>query len=139
LTPAPSSAPFYEHHGSILEARTATLVVGSNRLQLEQIGMAGASQMKRVLFAAIAPRTIERSMQLGLTLQSAARTSNADKVISFAFKLITVTYPLERQRRVKITINGEINWVNISPGFLVAPAPLHLLKPEAGMANANRS
>jgi len=40
---------------------------------------------------------------------------------------------------VKIATDGEINWLNLPLEFRVAPAPFYLLKPEADMANANRS
>jgi hypothetical protein len=40
---------------------------------------------------------------------------------------------------VKIATNGEINWLTMPLEFRVAAAPLYLLKPEADVANANRS
>jgi len=48
-------------------------------------------------------------------------------------------HPLKRQRPVKVATDGEINWLNIPLEFRVAWAPLYLLKPEADVANANRS
>jgi diacylglycerol kinase family enzyme len=129
-----------EHDGTMHEVRTSTLFVGNNRLQLAQIGMAEAPQLERGLLAAIAPRAIGRLAQLGLTLRGAAgRMSDADNVISFAFKRITVTHPSKRHRPVKVATDGEINWITMPLEFRVAPEPLFLLKPEADVANANRS
>ncbi|MGX7001580.1 diacylglycerol/lipid kinase family protein [Caballeronia sp. KNU42] len=129
-----------EHDGTMLEVRTSTLFVGNNRLQLEQIGMPQAPQLERGLLAAIAPRIIGRLAQLGLTLRGAAgRMSEADNVISFAFKRITVTHPSKRHRPVKVATDGEINWITMPLEFRVAAEPLFLLKPEADVANANRS
>ncbi len=129
-----------EHDGTMHEVRTSTLFVGNNRLQLEQIGVAEAPQLERGLLAAIAPRAIGRLAQLGFTLRGAAgRMSDADNVISFAFKRITVTHPSKRQRPVKVATDGEINWITLPLEFRVAPEPLFLLKPEADVANANRS
>ncbi|MEA3110956.1 MAG: hypothetical protein QOG58_755 [Caballeronia sp.] len=129
-----------EHDGTMHEVRTSTLFVGNNRLQLEQIGMAEAPQLERGLLAAIAPRAIGRLAQLGLTLRGAAgRMSDADNVTSFAFKRITVMHPSKRHRPVKVATDGEINWITMPLEFRVAPEPLFLLKPEADVANANRS
>ena len=129
-----------EHDGTMHEVRTSTLFVGNNRLQLEQIGMAQAPQLQRGLLSAIAPRAIGRLAQLGLTLRGAAgRMSDADNVISFAFKRITVTHPSKRHRPVKVATDGEINWITMPLEFRVATEPLFLLKPEADVANANRS
>ncbi|WP_031360942.1 diacylglycerol/lipid kinase family protein [Caballeronia sordidicola] len=129
-----------EHDGTMHEVRTSTLFVGNNRLQLEQIGMAQAPQLERGLLAAIAPRAIGRLAQFGLTLRGAARRmSDADNGISFAFKRITVTHPSKRHRHVKVATDGEINWITMPLEFRVASEPLFLLKPEADVANANRS
>jgi len=129
-----------EHDGTIQEVRTSTLFVGNNRLQLEQIGMAEAPLLERGLLTAIAPRAIGRVAQLVLTLRGAAgRMSDADNVISFAFKRITVTRASKRSRPVKVAADGEITWLNMPLEFRVAQEPLFLLKPEAEVANANRS
>jgi diacylglycerol kinase family enzyme len=129
-----------EHDGTMQEIRTSTLFVGNNRLQLEQIGMAEAPQLEQGLLAAIAPRAIGRLAQIALTLRGATgRMSDADNVISFAFDHITVTHPSKRSRPVKIATDGEVTWMNMPLEFRVASEPLFLLKPEAEVANANRS
>lgn len=129
-----------EHDGTMQEIRTSTLFVGNNRLQLEQIGMAEAPLLERGLLAAIAPRAVGRLAQIGITLRGATgRMSDADNVVSFAFKHITVTHPSKRRRLVKIATDGEVTWMNMPLDFRIAPEPLYLLKPEADVANANRS
>lgn len=129
-----------EHDGTMQEIRTSTLFVGNNRLQLEQIGITEAPLLECGLLAAIAPRAIGRFAQLGLTLRGAVgRMSDADNVISFAFKHITVTHPSKRRRPVKVATDGEVTWINMPLEFRVASEPLFLLKPEADVANANRS
>ncbi|WP_438392653.1 diacylglycerol/lipid kinase family protein [Caballeronia sp. DA-9] len=129
-----------EHDGTMQEIRTSTLFVGNNRLQLEQIGMEEAPLLERGLLAAIAPRAIGRIAQIGLTLRGATgMMSDADNVISFAFKQITVTHPSKRDRAVKVATDGEVTWINMPLEFRVASEPLFLLKPEADVASANRS
>ncbi|CAN7590550.1 hypothetical protein LJR034_004435 [Caballeronia sp. LjRoot34] len=60
-------------------------------------------------------------------------------MISFAFRRITVTHPSKRQQPVKVATHGKINSITTPLEFRVAPEPLFLLKPEAGVANVNRS
>jgi hypothetical protein len=67
------------------------------------------------------------------------RMSDADNVISFAFKRIPVAHPSKRNRPVKVATDGEINWITMPLEFRVAPELLFLIKPEADAANANRS
>lgn len=129
-----------DHEGERREIRTSTLFVGNNRLQLEQIGMKEAPLLEQGLLAAIAPRALGRLAQIALTLRGAAgRLSDADNVVSFTFRRITVTHPGKRRRRVKIATDGEVTWLNMPLEFHVAPEPLFLLKPEPDIAQANRS
>lgn len=129
-----------EHDGTMQEIRTSTLFVGNNRLQLEQIGMTEALLLERGLLIAIAPRALGRFAQLGLTLRGAAgRMSDAENVVSFVFKHITVTHPSKRRRPVKVATDGEVTGIDMPLEFRVASEPLFLLKPEADVANANRS
>ena len=129
-----------EHEGQMREIRTSTLFVGNNRLQLEQIGMKEAPLLEQGLLAAIAPRAVGRIAQIFLSLRGAAgRLSDADNVISFAFRSITVTHPSKRRRRVKIATDGELTHLDMPLEFHVAPEPLFLLKPEPEIALANRS
>jgi diacylglycerol kinase family enzyme len=129
-----------EHEGQMREIRTSTLFVGNNRLQLEQIGMKESALLEQGLLAAIAPRAIGRLAQIALSILGAAgRMSDADNVMSFTFRSITVTHPSKRRRRVKIATDGELAWLDMPLEFHVAPEPLFLLKPEPDIAHANRS
>ena len=96
--------------------------------------------LEQGLLAAIAPRAVGRLAQILLSIRGAAgRMSDADNVISFAFRSITVTHPSKRRRRVKIATDGEVTWLDMPLEFHVAPEPLFLLKPEPEIALANRS
>jgi diacylglycerol kinase family enzyme len=129
-----------EYDGDTRDLRTSTLFVGNNRLQLEQIGAAEAPLLERGLLAAMAPRALGRIAQLALSLRGAAgRLSDAANVVSFGFRQITVTHPSKRRQRVKIATDGEITHMSMPLVFRVGDEPLFLIKPEADIAEANRS
>jgi hypothetical protein len=53
----------------------------------------------------------------------------AQNVISFGFKRMTIRSSRSLKRRVKVATDGEIVWMNTPLEFSVSPHPLYLLKP----------
>jgi diacylglycerol kinase family enzyme len=120
-----------ENDGNLKTLRTATLVVGNNLLQLEQLGIAEAPALSVGQLVAIAVRPVSKLAMLGLLLQGAVgQLGAAENVVSFPFERLTVTLrrPL-RRRRVKIATDGEVGWLALPLLFRVAPRPLLLLAP----------
>lgn len=108
--------------------RTATLFVGNNELQLEQVGIDEARAVPGQL-AAIAVRPVGRLAMLGLLLRGAlGQLGAAENVDSFAFTRLTVRPRLPfGRRKIKVATDGEILWLRTPLTFEVAPRPLWLL------------
>ena len=89
-----------------LELRTLTLVVGNNRLQLEQIGL-DTDVVEDGKLAALVLRPVSTLALLGLLVRGAmGRLSKARGVDSFALTRLTVTPSNPRIRRLKIATDG---------------------------------
>lgn len=109
--------------------RTPTLVVANNALQLEKLGIDEAAlvQRNRGELAAVCLRPIGRLAMLGVMLRGAMGTlGNADQIVSFAFRQITVS-SRSGKRRVKVAVDGEILWLNYPLVFSTTRHPLRLL------------
>src|SRR5690606_20827201 len=75
------------HEGRARILRTPTLVVGNNRLQLEQIGMPEAEIVEHGYLSAIAVRSAGLAAMLGLLARGAVgRLGAAENVVSFSFR-----------------------------------------------------
>lgn len=122
-----------EHDGGSRSIRTPTLFVGNNALQLEQIGIAEATAVERGRLAAITLRPVGAAALLRLLLRGAVgQLGGAAEVDSFAFSRLSVRPRLPYgQRRIKVAMDGEIDWLNAPLVFRVAPQPLLLLVPPA--------
>jgi len=142
-----------EEGGKRVDLRAATLFVGNNRLQLEQVGMPQAALLNKQTLAAIAVKPVSTLALLGLGARGAVgKLADAENVTGFCFHSLTVT-PLglwrgmrgarrarkaagqEKVRggRVKVAIDGEIVWLRAPLNFRVGEAALPLIKrrPEA--------
>lgn len=136
-----------EEGGKEQRLRAATLFVGNNRLQLEQVGMPQAELVTRGELAAIAVNPVSTLALFGLAARGAVgRLADADNVTGFSFRHLTVT-PLglwrgmrsawrpslaraaARKRRVKVAVDGEIIWLQAPLTFKVGDDPLLLIKP----------
>jgi len=120
----------FVQEGQRMVRLTPTLFVGNNRLQLEQIGLAGelASSVGAGRLAAIVPRAIRSWALLGLLLRGAlGRLGEADQVDSFDFASLAVRVP--RMRRLKLAADGEVHVVTPPLQFEVSPQPLMLVLP----------
>jgi diacylglycerol kinase family enzyme len=120
-----------EHAGEVRVMRTATVVVGNNPLQLQQLGLPEARAVQQGQLAAIAVRPVGPLAMVGLLLRGAlGRLGDADHVVNFAFDRLTVR-PYG-WRRLKVALDGEVAWLDTPLVFQVAPYPLPLLVPARG-------
>jgi diacylglycerol kinase family enzyme len=111
------------------QLRTPTLFVGNNALQMEIIGLPEASDVFRNdgTLAGLVLKPIGRLTMLGLILRGAlGRLGDAENAISFAFREITVT-PKRHREKVKVAVDGEIEWLDPPLVFRAAPRPLVLI------------
>jgi diacylglycerol kinase family enzyme len=116
-----------EHAGEVRVMRTATLVVGNNPLQLQQLGLPEVRAVQQGQLAAIAVRPVGLLAMVWLLLHGAlGRLGDADHVVNFAFERLTV-WPYGR--RLKVALDGEVAWLDTPLVFQVAPHALPLLVP----------
>jgi diacylglycerol kinase family enzyme len=125
-----------EQCGETTKLRTPTLFIGNNPLQMEQIGIPLAEDIKEGRLAAIAVKPVGVLSMLWLVIRGAlGKLGNAENVISFSFRqLVVKPSSLYRSRRVKAAIDGETIWVNAPLEFKVSPVPLLLMKPVSQLA-----
>ena len=113
------------------DERTATLFVGNNRLQFEQVGLPEAPNLEQGRIGAVMLKPIGTLSLMRLLLRGALGTlGEAATVESFDFERIVVTPRLNYgSRRVKVAFDGEVEWMRWPLEFKVSPRPLYLLKP----------
>jgi diacylglycerol kinase family enzyme len=119
-----------ELDGTSHRLRTPTLFVGNNRLQMEQVGMQPLDHaVEEGRLGAIAPRPVGRWRMLGLLLRGAlGRLGEAEDVVAFAFRSMTVRAPLlSGRRRVKVAVDGEICKLELPLRFEALDGRLALL------------
>ena len=116
--------------------RTASLFVGNNALQFEQVGVAEGEALGGGELVAVAVRPMGRLARVGLLLRGAmSRLDDAEAVETMSFRALTVA-PVAGalRRRVKVAADGEVSWMQMPLRFRVAPEPLWLIKPAAAAA-----
>lgn len=121
-----------ETEGQVRKLRTATLFVGNNRLQMEQVGMEPlTAAVEDGELAAIAPRRVGKLGMLGLLVRGAlGRLGEAPNVVAFSFKRLTVKHArLSPRRTVKVATDGEVTRMPMPLEFRVLEGRLALLKP----------
>lgn len=113
------------------QLRTPTLFVCNNRLQMEQVGIEPLSNaLADGELAAIAPRPLSRLGLLGLLLRGAmGRLGEADDVLAFSFRQMTVRRLLPGRGRIKVAMDGEVSVMRMPLEFRVVEGQLLLLKP----------
>jgi len=119
-----------ELDGATHRLRTPTLFVGNNRLQMQQVGMQPLDHaVEEGRLAAIAPRPVGRWRMLGLLLRGAfGRLGDAEDVVAFAFRSMTVRAPLlSGRRRVKVAVDGEVCKLELPLRFEALDGRLALL------------
>lgn len=128
-----------ETEGHTRKLRTATLFVGNNRLQMEQVGMEPLkSALEDGELAAIAPRRVGKLGMLGLLLRGAlGRLGEAENLVAFSFKRLTVKHArLSPRRSVKVATDGEVTRMKMPLEFRVLEGRLALLKPPAAASDS---
>jgi diacylglycerol kinase family enzyme len=128
-----------ELQGQSREVRTPTLFVGNNALQLEQVGLPQAQAVDAGLLAGVVLKPVGRWSLLALLARGAfGQLGEADQVVHFAFRRLTVTAGTFGARRIKVATDGEVLWMPLPLRFEVAPLPLLLIRPP-GLAEERRS
>jgi len=121
-----------ELNGKTKDIKTPTLFVGNNALQMEQLGFSEAHAIDNGELAGITLRPVGRLTLLFLLLRgSFGNLSDAEQVIRFPFKQLTVRTRTFGARRVKVAVDGEILWLKMPLVFRVADEPLLLVRPTA--------
>ncbi|WP_439589169.1 diacylglycerol/lipid kinase family protein [Hydrogenophaga sp.] len=116
------------------ELRTLTLFVGNNRLQLEQVGVAGPppgqAPRDNGRVTAVVLKPIGTLGMLGLMLRGALGSlGEAEGIEHFEFDEMVVKPPsVMRLRRLKVAFDGEVARMKPPLRFRVMPEPLYLLK-----------
>lgn len=122
-----------EHEGQLHVVRTPTIVVGNNALQLEQIGIPEVEALEQGQLVAMGTKPIGTLGMYGLVLRGLlSRLGDADHVFSFGFRRLVVDVA-HRRKRVKVALDGEVQWLNTPLEFSVSDQPLHLLVPPVTM------
>ena len=114
------------------EARLLTpmLFVGNNALQLQQVGLPQARDVESGFLAAVAMQPISRWGLFKLSFHGAfGRLSQADKLINFAFRQLTVTPLRHPARPLKVATDGEVGHLLPPIEIGVAAQALQLLVP----------
>lgn len=120
-----------ECQGALRDVRTPTLFVANNALQLEQIGVAEAGLLAQGQLVAVMLQPVGTLAMLGLMLRGAfGQLGQADDVMRFGFERLRVQPAAPRRSsRVKVALDGEIQWLRAPLAFGVSPQPLWLLTP----------
>ena len=119
--------------GEARDVRTATLFVGNNALQMEQLGFPLAQAIDEGALAAIVLKPVSRWAMLMLLLRGAlGRLGEADAVLSLPCTDLSVNLrrPFGR-RRIKVAADGEVSWMTLPLRFGVSPESLQLIRPAA--------
>lgn len=120
-----------ERGGAVRDVRSATLFVGNNRLQLEQVGLPEARAIDQGRVAAVMLKPTSTWGLVRLMWRSArGELAEVQEVEHFQFQHMTVQPWLPYgSRRVKVATDGEVSLMRAPLEFRVSPRPLYLLKP----------
>lgn len=127
------------HDGEEEALRLATVFVGNNRLQLQQLGLAEAGALDDGRLAAVLLRPLPRRSMLWLLVRGAFRAlADASGVRHLAFDELAVLPPDARPRRWRLSTDGELQWVTTPIQFRAAARPLWLMLPPDDHAAADQ-
>jgi diacylglycerol kinase family enzyme len=117
-----------ECDGEHRQLHTTTLVIGNNRLQLEQLGLQDAAEVERGRLVGIAVKPVNRWRMLGMAAMGLlGRLGEAQNVQNFAFSSLELH--VRGRRRIKLALDGEITHLRLPLRVRVADKPLRLLVP----------
>ena len=112
-----------------VELDTATVFVGNNRLQLEQIGLPEAASTGAGRLAVVMLKPLGTLGLLGVVARAAAgHLGDADAVVSFATGALQIT--LRGRPRLRVAADGEVRVDRLPLDIRVAPRPLRLVAAE---------
>lgn len=118
-----------DHGGKTEILRTASIVVGNNALQLEQIGIDETAELERDRLVAVTARPMSTLALYGLVLRGLmSRLGEAENISSFGFSRMTVRLA-RGHRRIKVAVDGEVSWMQQPLEFRVSEHKLPLLVP----------
>lgn len=126
----------HDHQKEVV--RTPSLFVGNNLLQLEQVGIEDADDVRRNLLVAVIVRPVGMPRLLWLAVRGMLGQLGDDRNIrEFSFRVLRVR-PLGgmARRQVKVAADGEIFWMRPPLEFRVALDPLMLIVPASEPAHA---
>lgn len=120
-----------EAEGKEIHLRTSTLFVGNNRLQMEQVGLTDVTPaVADGELAALAPKPIGRLRMLLLMARGAlGMLADADDLVAFGFRRMTVRTPRYGRKRLKAAVDGEVLHLTAPLRFEALAGKLLLLVP----------
>ena len=121
-----------EYEQGLERLRTPSIFIGNNALQLEQVGLEEAEDVKRRgRLAAVIVEPVSNAELLWLAARGMlGRLGDDERVRNFSFRCMTVRLLSSVGRRgIKGAVDGEIFWCQPPLTFEVAPQPLMLLAP----------
>lgn len=119
-----------EQDGQQRSLRTASMVVGSNALQLEHIGVPLAEAVQKGELAAMLVKPMGKPALYGLLLRGLlSRLGETENLRCFSFTELRVHRRRRRRRRIKVALDGEIRRLSLSLTFSAGRDCLPLLLP----------
>jgi diacylglycerol kinase family enzyme len=120
--------------GHVVRLRTPTLFVCNNRLQLERLGIDDdvVAQVGRGKLAGLMARPVNAWAKLRLLwLAVFGSLGDAREVQSFTLRSLNVG--ARNAKRLRVSTDGEVQWMQLPLRFAVAPRPLRVMLPPAAM------
>ncbi|HEY0684933.1 MAG TPA: diacylglycerol kinase family protein [Steroidobacter sp.] len=121
-----------QHDQGVERVQTPSIFVGNNALQLEQVGLDEAEDVRhRRRLAAVIVKPVTTAQLLWLAMRGMlGQLEEEERVRDFSFERMTVRVLSSVGRRgIKVAVDGEIFWCRPPLTFQVAPQPLMLLAP----------
>ncbi|HYF41616.1 MAG TPA: diacylglycerol kinase family protein [Ramlibacter sp.] len=119
-----------ELDGEVARLRTPSLFVCNNRLQLDRVGIEEqvVTQVGRGRLAALVARPMGVAGKLKVLWRAAwGRLGEGPELDSRAMRSLAVT--TRGARRIKVSTDGEVQWMQLPLRFAVSPQPLMLMRP----------
>ncbi|HEX5658985.1 MAG TPA: diacylglycerol kinase family protein [Polyangiales bacterium] len=122
-----------EHEAGRELIEAATLFVGNNAMQFEDVGLPEAEDVQRGKLAAVFAKPVGRLHRLGLFARGLVGKLAGDSALhDFAFEQLIVRPRRGHKPTLKVALDGEIMRLAPPLKFSVAPEPLLLLTPAGG-------
>ncbi|HEY5759974.1 MAG TPA: diacylglycerol kinase family protein [Steroidobacter sp.] len=120
-----------EHEQGSEHVLTPSIFVGNNVLQLEQVGLDEAKDIKRHRLAAVIVEPVGTAQLLWLAMRGMlGQLGEDERIRNFPFRSMTVRLLSGTSKRgIKVAVDGEILWCQPPLTFRVADQPLMLLAP----------